>query len=147
MSLLSQGILKMSEQTVTLNLPEPLYLKLKERAEQKKHSLETELMEVVVTAVPVSDELPPVLAEALNALTLQNDRNLWKSARSKVSKKDQARFRALQSMRKEQGLTQVEVVELTNLRTEFDRVMLVRARAAVLLKERGFDISELGPKK
>lgn len=137
----------MSEQSVTINLPGPIYQKLKAWAEQKQHSLETELLELLVTVVPLEDELPRVITEAINALAQQNDKNLWKSARSRVPRRAQARFRTLISKRREQGLTPAEIEEMTNLQTLFDKVMLVRAHAALLLKERGFDISELGPAK
>jgi hypothetical protein len=50
-------------------------------------------------------------------------------------------------LRKQQAtdLRPDEVTEAEMLADRFDRALLIRAKAAVLLKERGQDISSLGP--
>jgi hypothetical protein len=42
-----------------------------------------------------------------------------------------------------QGLTEAEVQEAATLLRQYERVMLVRAHAAALLKQRGHDVSSL----
>jgi hypothetical protein len=51
----------------------------------------------------------------------------------------------LNTKRRNEGLTQKEEATLWKLLHRQDEIMLLRGRAAVLLKERGHDISELGP--
>jgi hypothetical protein len=72
----------MTSQSVTLNLPGPLYDQLKRRAEQSHRTVEAELLEVVASAVPVVDDLPVDLAEAIAPLALLDDEALWRAARS-----------------------------------------------------------------
>jgi hypothetical protein len=55
----------MTTQSVTLHLPAPLYQRLKRRAEQARRPVEDELLDLVVAAVPVGDDLPTELTEAL----------------------------------------------------------------------------------
>jgi hypothetical protein len=45
--------------------------------------------------------------------------------------------------RRRQGLTGSEAETLTGLLRHYERAMLVRAQAAVLLTERGYDVAEL----
>ena len=72
----------MNVQTVTLNLPSPLYNRLKHRADQAHRTVEDELIQVVATAVPVGDELPADLSEAISPLSLLDDDALWQAART-----------------------------------------------------------------
>jgi hypothetical protein len=66
---------------VTLHVPSLLYDQLKRRAEQTQRTVEAELLDIVVTVVPVSDDLPADLAEAISPLELLDDEALWRAAR------------------------------------------------------------------
>jgi hypothetical protein len=48
--------------------------------------------------------------------------------------------------RQREGLTEVEAQSLVGLVRQYERAMLVRAQATVLLKQRGHDVSELARK-
>jgi len=73
---------------------------------------------------------------------------LWKAARTRVSARKAARLAALHRRRgRGEALSEAENAEVRRLVRECERVMLVRAQAAVLLKERGYDIAGLGPRK
>lgn len=63
----------MSTQSITLNLPAPLYERLTQRARQAHRSVEDELLEVVATAVPATDALPEDLRAAIAPLPLLDD--------------------------------------------------------------------------
>jgi plasmid stability protein len=78
----------MTIQSVTLNLPDALYNRLKRRAEQTHRTVETELLEVVASAVPVADELPTDLNEAISPLALLDDEALWRAARNHLPEED-----------------------------------------------------------
>ena len=75
----------MTRQAITLNLPETLYDRLKQRAEQTHRSIEDELLEAVATAIPLTEELPNDLNEAISQLHLLDDQALWRAARSHLN--------------------------------------------------------------
>jgi len=56
---------------------------------------------------------------------------------------DAERLEELNFKRQRDGLTGTEVEEAATLLARYERTMLVRARAAAVLKERGHDISAL----
>lgn len=133
----------MTVQPVTLNLPGPLYNRLKRLAEQTHRTVEAELLEVVATAVPIADELPADLVEAISPLALLDDEALWRAARSRLSTEVAARMEGLHLKRQREGLTEAEAQTLAGLVRQYERAMLVRAHAAALLKQRGHDVSGL----
>ncbi len=133
----------MAVQTVTLDLPAALYQQLKRRADATLRSVEDELLTVVATAVPASDELPQDLEEAISPLALLNDEALWRAARTKISPEAAEHLEELHTKRRHEGLTGAETHALTALMWQYDRAMLVRAQAAALLKQRGHDVTSL----
>ncbi len=136
----------MTIQSVTLNLPGHLYNRLKRRADQAHRTVEAELLEVVASAVPVADELPAELNDAISPLALLDDEALWRAARSHLSAEAAAQMENLHLKRQREGLTEAEAQTLAGLVRQYKRAMLVRAQAAALLKQRGHDVSELAPK-
>ncbi len=136
----------MTIQSVTLNLPGHLYNRLKRRAEQAHRTVEAELLEVVASAVPVADELPAELNEAISPLALLDDEALWRAARSHLPAEAAVQMENLHLKRQREGLTEAEAQTLAGLVRQYERAMLIRAQAAALLKQRGHDVSELAPK-
>lgn len=133
----------MSTQSITLNLPAPLYERLTQRARQAHRSVEDELLEVVATAVPATDALPEDLRAAIAPLPLLDDDALWRAARDHLPAKDAARMEALHNKRQTKGLTDAEQDTLARLIRQYERYMLIRSRAAALLRERGHDVSTI----
>ena len=133
----------MSVQPITVNLPTALYSRLRRRAEESRRTVEAELLDVVTTAVPVADDLPADLNEAISPLSLLDDTALWRAARSRMADATAAQLEALHLKRQRDGLTATEDQTLAGLVRQYERVMLVRAQAAALLKQRGHDVSEL----
>jgi plasmid stability protein len=130
-------------QNVMLRLPDPLYQQLKRRAEQTRRTVEDELLDVVATAMPAPDELPPDLAEAISPLAVLDDEALWREARSRLAAEASERLESLHLKRQREGLTEAEAQETSSLVRQYERAMLVRAQAAALLKQRGHDVSGL----
>jgi len=93
--------------------------------------------------VPVADELPADLAEAISPLALLDDQALWRAARSHLPLEAATQTEALHFKRQREGLTEAESYTIAGLVRQYERAMLVRAQAAALLKERGHDVSEL----
>jgi plasmid stability protein len=135
----------MAVHSVTLHLPSVLYNRLKRRAEHVHRTVEAELLEVVVTAVPITDELPVDLAEAISSLSSFDDEVLWQTARSHLPAEVSAQLEALHLKRQREDLTEAETQTVDDLVHRYERTMLLRAQAAVELKKRGYDTSELVP--
>ena len=135
----------MPTQTLTLNIPEPLYDQLRERARETQRSVEEETVEVLVTSIPSDNGLPAELSEAIESLKSFDDSALWKAARSQLPEDDSAELEALHIKRQREGLTEAESERAAALVRQYERHILVRAQAAVLLKERGHDIFGLAP--
>jgi plasmid stability protein len=133
----------MPTQTVTVHLPEALYEQLKARAEQRQHSLADEVRDTLTAAVPVADDLPTDLDQAISPLAFLDDTALWRSAQSHFSAESAERLEALHQKRQNEGLTADEEQEMATLIRQYERIMLVRAQAALLLKQRGYDVASL----
>ncbi len=125
-------------------MPETLYDRLRQRAEQTQRSIEDELLETVATAIPLTEELPDDLSEAISHLHLLDDQALWRAARSHLSAEVAAEMELLHLKRQREGLTENESQTLNKLVRQYERAMLVRAQAAALLKQRDYDVSDLG---
>lgn len=133
----------MLTQTVTLQLPETLYQQLKARAERTRRTIEDELLDVLATVVPVVDDLPADLAEAISPLAVLDDAALWRAARSHFPVAAAEQLERLHLKRQREGLTESEEQTGVALVQQYERAMLVRAQAAALLKQRGHDVSGL----
>lgn len=133
----------MTEQTVTLSIPELLYDQLQARASRSQRTVADEVLELLTAAVPVADELPAELQEAVSPLAVLDDEALWSAARSRFPTDAAERLEALHLQRQRDGLTEGEDQERAVLTRQYERSMLVRAHAAALLKARGHDVSAL----
>ena len=133
----------MPTQAVTLRVPLPVYEFFKNRAEQTHRTVEGELLEVAATVAAEEDRLSSDLAEAVAGLEVLDDDTLLRAARSRFPTEQQDQLEALNFKQQSEGLAPTERQQQEQLLNASDRVMLVRAHAAKLLKERGHDISEL----
>ncbi|WP_437992299.1 hypothetical protein [Sorangium sp. So ce145] len=134
----------MAVRAVTVNLPEPLYERLARRAQKTQRTVEAELVDAVITSLPDEpDELPADMADAIAALHLLGDEELWRAARQGLAPEKAADLEALHLKRQSDGLSASDVEALATLMKEYTRIMLVRSRSAALLKQRGHDVSVL----
>jgi len=133
----------MVAQAVTVNLPGPLYERLARRATRTHRTVEAELVDAVATVLDEPGELPVDMAEAISALHLLEDADLWRAARQRLAAERAAEIEELHPKRQSEGLSSSEIDALATLMKEYTRTMLVRARSAALLKQRGHDVSGL----
>lgn len=133
----------MSAQAVTLHLPPSLYDLLRQRAQKTRQSLEAEILDVVTSAVQPDDDLPPDLREVVAPLRGLDDEALRRAAMDRFPEEAAERFAELNRKQQREGLTDEETGALDDLRRGYERVMVVRAEAAALLKARGHDVSKL----
>ena len=135
----------MAVQNVTVRLPDKLYDQVKRRAQRMHRSVEEEVAAVMAEALPAQDDLPTGVGDEMAQLAFLTDDELWRAAHSRVTAREAERMQTLMWKRQREGLTQREQSEAERLVQRSDRVMLVRAQSAALLKARGYDISELIP--
>ena len=133
----------MTLQTVTLNMPLPLYNRLKEMAAVSKRSIEAELLETIASALPWTDDAVLDSGELTSSLALLDDDNLWRIARSHFPPEQSSRLEHLHLKRQEQGLHEAETKEAADLTRQYDRAMLIRAESIALLIQHGHDVSSL----
>ena len=124
-------------QTVTLELPHTLYLPARRMAEATDRRLEDLLVSALQVSLPSLDGLPTELVERLVELENLDDESLWQVMLSTVPAAQQRELDRL--LRKSQAgtLTEQERRKLDQHQRGADRVMLRKARAAVLLRFRG----------
>ena len=132
-------------QTITVQLPEPLYLEVQARARRLHRSVEGEVVALLTTALPTLDDLPGALVDEMAQLVFLSDRDLWRAARSTLTSEENERMQTLASKRQRIGLTRQEAEEVDGLLLHYERSMLLRAQSMALLKERGHDVSNLLP--
>jgi hypothetical protein len=131
----------MTSRTVTLDLPENLYLRLQQAAQATHQSFDEVLLRVVqVGSPPGWDDVPAEFQTDLAALDRLDDAALWQAARACQSEADVARYQTLLERNTNDALTPADQAELKRLRTEFDRRMLCKAQALALLRWRGHQV-------
>ena len=133
----------MAARALTVNLPGPLCGRLARRATSSHRTVEAELVNTVAAALDALEALPSDLAEAVAALHLLGDAELWRAARQRFATDRAERLESLHLKRQREGLSAAEFELVSSLMQESTRVMLVRARAAAVLAQRGHDVSSL----
>ena len=129
--------------TVTLKLPIQLYNRFRRRAYKTHRPIEIEVLEAVATGAPAEDDLPSDLSQMLADLGALDDAALWQAARQHFAGEDVARLEQFHLKRQREGLTPAETESAETLIRQYERAMLARAQAAALLRQRGYDVSEL----
>lgn len=133
-------------QTLELTLSNELYQQVKQRAGQANRTVEAEVIaavEALLAPDNLSDELLPTLAEEIAQLPFLDDDHLWQAARQIAPAEKNERMQALVLKQQAEGLTPTEQEEAQQLQFYAHRLMLIRGEAAVLLQQRGFNISTL----
>ena len=133
----------MTAPAVAVNLPGPLYERLARRANRTHRSIEAELADAVATLPDEPDELAADMAEAIEALHLLGDEDLWRAGKQRLAPEKADDIEALHLKRQREGLSASENESLAMLMKEYTRIMLVRSRSAALLEQRGHDVSGL----
>lgn len=126
----------MSSQTVTLDVPDKIFSRIRDRARQANRTVEAELIGVLANAVTPTDELPPELAAAMAAVDTLDEAGLRRAAESRLTPEQGEELESLHFKQRREGLTPAEDQTRQILMREYERAMLVRARAAALLHQR-----------
>lgn len=131
----------MTVQAIILNLPEAVYEQIRRAAEKAQRPINDVLVEAVVAVAPVTDTAPDKLRASLAQLAYLNDAALWQAARSTMPAGQHERLEALHDRQQREGLSAEEQAEEQALLRLYRETLLVRGQAAVLLKQRGYDVS------
>ena len=133
----------MTAQTILITLPEKIYRRLEQKSNQTNRSLADEAVVAVAESLPGDEQLPGTLTQELTQLAWLTDNELWQAARLTATDEEAEQMQVLLEKQQREGLTPVERQHVDQLSAFFNRIMLVRAEASVLLKKRGHDISHL----
>lgn len=134
----------MGHQQITIILPDSVYQQMEKRSQARRRSVAEEVVAVVTAALPEeTSQLPADLAAELSDLEQLSDAELWRAAKMTAPVEKTDRMQLLVEKQQLEGLTAAEKEEAELLSQFFNRIMLVRAKAAVLLQARGHDISQL----
>jgi plasmid stability protein len=133
----------MAQQTLTLNIPDDLFQRLKQQAKQTGRTIEEEAKNVLATGVPADERMTPELEQMLAGMTLLDDESLWRAARNDLAREAAEEIRRLRAKRARKGLSDAEKQRLADLLYQYDKGILIRAEAAALLKARGHDVNVL----
>ncbi len=131
----------MNVRTVTLQLPEDLYLRLQQAAQATKQSLNEIFLRVVqIGSPPGWEDVPAEFQADLATLDRLDDTALWRIAHRKQPDAEMRAYQELLDKNATGTISETETRELQALRTECDRFMLRKAHAVALLRWRGRQI-------
>jgi len=128
----------MANQTMTLDIPSAVFTRLQKRAEQAKRSVEDETLDLLAATVSTDD-----LQQTLASLPLLDDTSIERAARSGLAAEISSELESLHLKQQREGLTDAESRRSAELVRAYERAMLLRATAAVVMKQRGLDVSQL----
>jgi len=130
----------MTLHSITLQLPERIYLRLQQVAQATQQSLDDVFLRVLQIGSPPSwEDVPAEFQADLAALDRLDDAALWRVARSKQVQ-DMNLYQTLLDKNANNSLNESERQTLTTLRREADRFMLRKAQSVALLRWRGHQI-------
>jgi hypothetical protein len=127
----------MSQQSVVVQLPDALYERIREIAEQSNRPLETVLVDSLAL---LFGELPAETDFSAEMLQNLNDEQLWALVYRPLAWPQESRLRELIALGKRTALTDAEQAEIESLIRLVDRYTLLRSHALLLLKQRGHDV-------
>ena len=127
---------------ITLELPPAAYEQLRRTASRQNRPVAEVVREIVLREIP---DLPPLPADVEAELAtfshLSND-VLWLIARSNLTRQQQEALATLNDQAQRRPLIANEQSQQTELITAYDRTLIRRAQAALVLKQRGYDLSD-----
>lgn len=130
---------------LTIQLHEDTLAQLKRLADGAHETVEAYVTGLVYQAIADHRDFQTWLEELEAGLSVMSDEHLLRAARSRLPKRDARRLSDLNAEAKWGPLSEAELAEQRRLGRHYDTVVLVRAKAALILKQHGYDTSELGP--
>lgn len=134
----------MPVRTVTLELPEQLYNRLKTQAQAATRSVDEIVLQTLTRSLPppVEKDLPAVLRSELEAMERLSDEALWQIAQGTMNRDKVALYDVLLERLQDSHLTPEGREWLTRLRKEAEALTLRKAHAFALLQSRGHELPQ-----
>lgn len=134
----------MSDATVAIHMPEPLYQRLQRLAALTQRPLESLVLQALDANIPpLLEEMPEHIRADWAALETLDDATLRQVAQGGWSAEQSARYSALLEKERAGALTPAEQGTLEELYHEANSQMLRKAYANALLKWRGHPLPTL----
>lgn len=130
------------QQPVTVNVPRQVYERIRRAAERRHRSVDEMVVEALSAAAPALDTPQDDMRAALAQLTYLNDAALWQAARATMPPPLKVRLEELHARQESAALSDAEIFEVERLEQLYRDTVLVRAQAAVLLKQRHYDVAD-----
>lgn len=131
--------------SISVRVSERLLQSLKRRATRQRKSLEKEVVELIATGLQSADAGIDELEEFLQPLEMMTDDDLWNAAKSHLPRRLSSELEKLHQKRQRDGIMKAERERAKLLTEQFERCLVIRARAIDLLHARGHDVSRLLP--
>ena len=131
----------MPSATVSINLPERLFQKLKRVADLTHRSVEDVAVTSLEVALPTDQDLPADIADELAAMRLFSDKVLWAATTPALTSPEEQHLLHLNMTASERDLTSDENAGQQRLIGVYQRSVIRRAQALAILAQRGHDIS------
>lgn len=122
---------------ITLTLPDLLFEPVQRIARATNQPVEAVLLKALQVSLPPLDGLPGDMVDALEGLEELDSASLDRVMREQVSAEDQGKMAELIDRLQAGEASEADIARLNALRGQADRVMLRKARAAVILRFRG----------
>lgn len=132
----------MTTRAITVDVPEPVYDQLRRAAEKTQRTVTELVVEAMLATAPTLEHTNTTLHTAIAQLAHLNDAALWQAARTTVPPAQRERLASLHDTQQREGLSAAEQAEEQALVALYQETVLVRAQAAVLLHQRGYDVRD-----
>lgn len=127
---------------ITLHLPLPIMQRAKRLSQELQISVENLLADAVATALPPLAGLQEELADELSRLAFLADDELLRVMCEVLPPEHFEEMDALLDRKNQGRLLASEQQQIDRLLEEYHRLVLRRGQAAVLLKARGYEVSD-----
>jgi len=135
----------MALQKFTIELPDSVYQRIAALAKKSQRPVAEETISLIQSALYQEQKSSLEINELLDQLSFLTDAELLNAARSSATVQDEELMQGLLEKQQREGLTASESEQAESLSQRFNQIMLVRAKSAALLVERGFDAAEILP--
>jgi len=127
--------------SIILSLPDDIATSVREIANRTNQSIEEVVLSHLKRLSTPLPSLQPDIQQELSALENLSDDTLWTIARDQMPDPIQSRAQELMNKNNTGKLSPAEQEELTTLVDRADRLMLRKAEAASILRQRGHDFT------
>ena len=128
---------------LTVDLPQPIFQRLKKHAKTANRDVGAELIEVLRKALSIGSDAPREVESVVDGLQFLTDTELRKVAHPARIRKTASELAKLNDKCQREGLSDAEKIGSDQLLNAIERFVLIRAEALCLLRQRGRDVSGL----